>query len=81
MILHRTYIDTMDASRHVTPVKEDGTCRISFDGVHVGKARIPPSLFKDEPSDRNTGYDGRDFWGFTPFIAVKEETLDHVDED
>ncbi len=45
MMIGKRYRDCMDESRTVTPISDDGTCRVHCDGTYVGKAKVPVRLF------------------------------------
>lgn len=47
MVKGQKYQDVMDASRTVIPTGNGNECRINFDGVFVGKAEVPSSLFDE----------------------------------
>lgn len=49
-MLNAAYDDVMDPSRVVIPISQEGSslrCRVLIDGVYVGTADVPASLFKE----------------------------------
>lgn len=49
MMIGKRYRDSMDEGHVVIPVTNDGDCRHYHDGVYVGKAKVPVSLFDLDP--------------------------------
>jgi hypothetical protein len=83
MMIGVRYVDSMDHSRTLVPVSQDGTCRVFFDGIFVGKAKAPVKLFNDSPSENlSLGYYGYNVYREPEHAADDEGDLyEGWDED
>lgn len=49
------YQDTMDPTRTVVPVDNQGTCKVYYGRVYHGKTFIPPTLFVEHGTPGTLG--------------------------
>lgn len=75
MMIGVRYVDSMDSSRTLVPVSQDGTCRVFFDGVFVGKAKAPPQLFNDGQGDGKA----LSFYGYNVYREPEHASDDEGD--